>query len=111
PLCRAGGTILPEELQLMMPRLVRMPMMRIREMRVRVTQPCVPMPMGVRRSRRYGLLVQMLMVGIVRMFVFVLERFVYVQVFVAFGDVQCNPQAHQETRNDHRYRPRVAPKQ
>ena len=72
-----------------------MSMMRIGEVRMRVSQRCVAMPMRVRRSGGHGRLVRVLMVRIVCMWVFVFKRFVNMEVVVAFGDMQANSQHHQ----------------
>ena len=70
------------------------PMMDVGEMRVRVNQILMPMTMRVRLAGRvvWAMSVLVMLVMIMQMLVF--HRLVPVQVFVALGKVQPNPDTH-----------------
>jgi hypothetical protein len=77
-----------------------MPMMQIREMRVRVHQPAVPVAMRVGFARWIAGAVVVPVVLVVDVAVFVLQRVVDVFVFVAFGDVEKDAGGHEERGGD-----------
>ena len=76
-------------------------MMRIREMRMSVCVRFVNVRMAVPLSRQHGRVVLMAMVHVVRMPVFVLQRFMAVSVFVSFGNVQPHANSHQGSSSNH----------
>ena len=64
-----------------------MPVMKVRVMRVAMFQPRVAMPVSMRFARRIGGRVLVLVVLVVVVEMFVLQRLMNMQVFVSFGDV------------------------
>ena len=70
-----------------MPKSVSMAMMKIRIMRVRMYKFLMPMEVRVRFARRVSRIMSMLMMFIMLMQVFVDQRFVLVQMAMAFGEM------------------------
>ena len=64
-----------------------MAMMKIRIMRVRMDKFLMPMEVRVRFARRVSRIMSMLMMFIMLMQVFVDQRFVLVQMGMAFGEM------------------------
>ena len=63
-------------------------MMRVRIMRMFMRHPLVPVPVTMTCSGRHRLCVGMLMMDVVRVLMFVLDRVMRMQMFVPFGKVQ-----------------------
>lgn len=82
------------------------PVMRIREMFVRVGHGFVPVPMRVAYAWRKRFVVLMAMVGVVLMRVLVGERIVRVLVPMPFGKMEPHARGHQGSGGDEldRYR-------
>ena len=76
--------------------LVPVPVMNVREVRVRVRQCLVAMGMRMRLARRVARGMSVLMMLIVNVQVLVLHRFVMMQVLVAFGEVKPYSHGHQD---------------
>jgi hypothetical protein len=74
------------------------PMMDVREMRMRMRQFLVPMGMGVRLARWVARRVRMFVMLVVRMKMVVFCRLV--PVLVSFRQVQPNARAHQHGRDN-----------
>jgi hypothetical protein len=64
-----------------------MTMMNVRVMRVGMFEPRVAMPVSMRFTRRIGGRVLVLVVLVMVMEMFVLQRLMNMHVFVSFGDV------------------------
>ena len=64
-----------------------MPVMDVGVVRVGMSQPRVSVPMGMRFTRRIARRVLVLVVLVMVMEMFVLQRLMNMQVFVSFGDV------------------------
>ena len=75
-----------------------MPVMGVRVVGMGVDHPLVLVDVGVGPRHRFG--VPMGMVLIVGMLVFVLQRFVYVGMVVAFREVQTYAACHEDGRRD-----------
>ena len=69
-----------------------------------VRHPLMSVPVSVARVRRYGIGMGMLMMGIVRVLMFVLDRHMRMLVIVLLGEVQPYAQCHQNARGDERQR-------
>ena len=67
---------------------VPMPMMRIRKVRMRMSQHNVPMSMGMTRSGRYGRLVLMKVMLVVHVFVLVFQLGMKMLVLMPLGQMQ-----------------------
>lgn len=87
---------------------VRVSMMDIRIMGMAVPDRLVPMPMRMRSDHGLGVLVTMVLV--MDMDVLVLESLVHVPMFMAFGKMQPQSQAHQSSRDRQRGTQRLAQK-
>ena len=72
-----------------------MRVMHVREVRMLVLQPVMPMGMGMRLVGRITGRVFVLVVLIVHVGVSVLRRLVHVLMFVMLGQVQPHPDTHQ----------------
>ena len=81
-------------------------MMKVRVVRMPVPERLVPVPVCVRLGRRA--LVGVLMMWVVDMTVFVLDRFVRVVMLMAFGQMQPEAKSHQRTGEDELSRHRLA---
>ena len=78
--------------------LVLVAMMEVRVVRMPVPEPVMPMPVRMRLGRRP--LVGVLMMLVVDMPVFVLDRLVRMVVLMAFGQMQPEAERHQRACND-----------
>lgn len=74
-----------------------MPVVSVREVRMRVDQRFVPMPMAMFGAGRHRIVMPMLVVFVVGMFVTVFHLFVLVSVLVALSKMQPRAQRHQCT--------------
>ena len=77
-----------------------MAMMRVRIMRMFVRHVLMPVPMTMTGSRRHGLRMGMLMVDIVCVLMFVLDRVMCMLVLVSLGKMQPYAQRHQNAGRD-----------
>src|SRR6516165_11744343 len=75
-------------------------MMEVRIVRVLVQHPRVPVPVAMRLTRRRVRRVLMLVMDVVHVAMFMLERFMQMLVVVRLGEVQINSNAHQQRRAD-----------
>jgi len=78
--------------------LVFMSVMQVRIVRMLVQKPRVPVPMAMRLAGRRVRRVFMLMMDVMYMAMFMLERFMQMLVVVRFSDVQINANTHQQRR-------------
>ena len=81
-------------------------MMEVRVVRVAVSQPVVPVAVRMRLRRRT--LMGVLMMGVVDMIMFVLDRLVCVIMLMAFGQMQPEAKRHQRAGDDELSRERLA---
>ena len=82
--------------------------MDIRKMRVAVGQRIMAMRMRVGLAWRIIRTVAVLVMLVVRVKMVVIEGFVAVLVLVAFGEVQPNPNTHEESRHHKSSTPRFS---
>lgn len=78
--------------------LVLVAVMQVRIVRMLVQNPRVPVPVAMRLNRRRVRRVLMLVMDVVRMAMFMLERFMQMLVVVRLGEVQIDANAHQQRR-------------
>ena len=83
-------------------------MMDVGEMRVRVSQRLMPVGVAMLCSRHDGHVVFMLVMLVMRVFVFVFQRLVRVRMLVMFGQVQPDAESHESAGDEQRYRDRIA---
>src|SRR5215467_15006923 len=72
--------------------------MQIRIVRMLVQNPRVPVPVAMRLTRRRVRRVLMLVMDVVHVAMFMLERFMQMLVVVRLGEVQINANADQQRR-------------
>ena len=72
--------------------------MKVRIVRMLVQNPRVPVPVAMRLTRRRVRRVFMLVMDVVRVAMFMLERFMQMLVVVRLGEVQIDANAHQQRR-------------
>ncbi len=83
-------------------------MMQVGIVRVRMSQGRMSMEMRVRRFRRIVQRMFMLVMEVMHMAVFVIQRLMLVCVVVRFGHVEINPDPHQQAGADQSGRDRLA---
>ena len=79
---------------------VPMAVMKVRKMRVLVSHWRVSVPVGVRLADGFARLVGVLVVLVVDMAMFVIQRLVAVFMLVAFREVEIDADRHQDRRTD-----------
>lgn len=79
------------------------PVVQVRVMSVAMNHRCVPMPVAVRLTRRDVRRMLMLVMAVMDMAMLMLERLVHMLMPVRFGQVQPNPDRHQDPSDDKRH--------
>ena len=69
--------------------------MHVGHMRMLVRECAVPVPVGVRLTRRIARFMRVLVMGVVHVRMRMIERFVSVIMLMMFGDMQPDSQAHE----------------
>jgi len=77
-----------------------MPVVRIREVRVRVDHCFVSVPTVVFAAGRHRLVMHVLVMFVVNAFVIVFHRFVHMSVLKALGEMQPRAQRHQRSGHE-----------
>jgi len=77
---------------------VQVPVMQVGIVRMLVQKPRVPVPVAMRLTRRRVRSVFMLVMDVVHVAMFMLERLMQMLVVVRLGEVQINTNAHQQRR-------------
>lgn len=78
------------------------PVVRIGKMLMRMRQWLMTVPMSMYRSWCNGLIMGMLMMFVMRMLMFVFQGLMRVDVAVVLGQMQPDPERHQDTGHEQR---------
>ena len=78
---------------------MRMAVVQVRIVRMRMDQPLVPVPVGVRFDNGFAVMA-VLVVLVMNVAVLMLQRLVFMRVLVALGEVKPQAHAHQGARDE-----------
>jgi len=86
-----------------------MPVMDVRRVRVTVREPCVGVLVGVRFALRIARIMLVLVVLVVLVPMRVRERLVRMEVLVALGEMEPEPERHERCRREEQWRHPIVP--